>query len=471
MPYQSPIDVANEAGQLLGQPKIATFTDVAQLAVNSDLCYDTMRLDELSRHTWAFSIRRARVRGITRSTQIWTPPTWSAVTTYTNGQVAMYAGGTYANSANYPWIMQNPSSLNEKPDITSSWSHYFGPLTCDVFDNQASYAAGEVVLVPESWLSSATYANTTIVNSGGIFYVSLAAGNHNHNPSATVGQWWAVWVPPENTSLPTVGTPAPAPQGTYASGTTYAIGNIVSYTSLVTGNTQYYISIVNSNVGNEPDTSPADWSLWGSSTSQGLNSPLGPFIWSAFNGGVGIWLSLTNNNGSSNPSTFPAQVPFSGDPAWTSVGGTIAQLTVLWPANSGYLNDSSTLNLFRLPFGWLRPSDDFEQKNKHPWLGAFVGSYPKDFAYYDEYFTSWGQGPWDIPFVADIADVTRMHPKFCQCLAILMAQQMDEPLTQGKNATKLQDRYNRVTGEAIRVDAILQGTPNQVLEEFVRVRL
>lgn len=472
MPFQTPIDVANQGLQYLGQPKITTFQDVAREAIESNLAYDNARLAELSNHTWMFSIRKTRVRGITQSTQIWTPPTYNPATAYTVGQVVMYAGGTYANSANYPWILQVPSATGAQPDISPKWSHYFGPLTCDVFDNMATYAAGEVVLVPETWLVGSTYPNAAIVNYQGVFYVSLAAGNIGQTPSTTVGQWWVVWVPPETTTVPTVGTPAPAPNGTYNSGTTYAVGNIVQYTSLVTGNVQYYISLVNSNTNHQPDTSPTQWSLWGSATSLGLNSPLGPFIWTAFNGGVQIFLSLINNNASINPSVNPNQMPFVGSPNWALVGGTIQQLTVLWPVGTGYLSETVTANLFRLPYGWLRPND-FEQHqlNKHPWLGALYGAYPKDFVYYDEYFTSYGCGPWDVEFVADIADVTRMHPQFCHCVAINMAQVMDEPLTQGKNGGALVQKYNKRVGDAIRVDAILQGTPDETLEEFVRVRL
>lgn len=472
MPFQTPIDVANQGLEYLGQSSIVSFQDTTRKASECDKSYDNARLAELSRHTWMFSIRKARVRGITQSMQIWTPPTYNQATAYTIGQVAMYAGGTYANSADYPWIMQAPSATGAQPDISTQWSHYFGSLAADVFDNQAEYAAGEVVLVPETWQSTNTYVNATIINYQGVFYVSLAAGNLNHIPSATVGTWWVVWVPPENATIPIVGSPAAAPQGTYSAGTTYAAGAIVSYTSTVTGNLQYYISLVGSNIGNEPDTSPSDWTLWASATSQGLSTPLGPFIWSSFNGGVQIYLSLSNNNGSTNPSVTPSMMPFVGSPNWTLVGGTIQQLTVLWPAGTGYMDQSTTLNLFRLPFGWLRPNQyEQHQRNSHPWLGAFVGAYPKDFVYYDEYFTSWGQGPWDMEFVADIADVTRMHPQFCHCLALNMAQVMDEPLTQGKNAQKLNVFYDKKVGDALRVDAILQGGPDEILEEFVRVRI
>lgn len=472
MPFQTPIDIANQALQDLGQTYITTFQDNSRQAKECNTAYDNARIAELSNHTWMFSIRKARVRGITQSMQLWTPPTYNPATAYTIGQVVMYAGGTYANSASYPWIMQVPSATGAQPDISSQWSHYFGTLAADVFDNQATYAAGEVVLVPEVWNTGNTYPNAAIINYQGTFYVSLAAGNAANNPASTVGTWWAVWVSPETATLPTVGSPAPAPQGTYASGTTYAAGAIVSYTSLVTGNVQYYISLSGSNTGNEPDTSPTHWSLWGSSTSQGLNSPIGPFTWTSFEGGVLIYLSLTNSNGSTNPSVTPNMMPFSGSPNWTLVGGTIQQFTVLWPVGSSFLNEPNSTNLFKLPYGWLRPND-FEQQpgDTHPWLGAFYGTYPKDFVYYDEYFSSFGQGPWDVQFVADIADVTRMHPQFCHCVALNMAQVMDEPLTQGKNAAKLVQSYSMRVRDAQRVDAMTQGTPDEPLEEFLRVRL
>jgi hypothetical protein len=44
-------------------------------------------------------------------------------------------------------------------------------------------------------------------------------------------------------------------QGTYSGSTTYAQGDIVAY------NSSSYVSLINSNTGNEPDTNPSDWAL------------------------------------------------------------------------------------------------------------------------------------------------------------------------------------------------------------------
>ena len=49
--------------------------------------------------------------------------------------------------------------------------------------------------------------------------------------------------------------PALSVQGTYASGTTYSLGQSVLYSS------KLYVSIVNGNIGNQPDTHPSQWAV------------------------------------------------------------------------------------------------------------------------------------------------------------------------------------------------------------------
>lgn len=49
------------------------------------------------------------------------------------------------------------------------------------------------------------------------------------------------------------------PRGVYAAGTTYNINDVAFYSSMTPGKTGAYASRVNGNVGNTPDTNPADW--------------------------------------------------------------------------------------------------------------------------------------------------------------------------------------------------------------------
>jgi len=64
-----------------------------------------------------------------------------------------------------------------------------------------------------------------------------------------------------------------------------------------------------------------------------------------------------------------------------------------------------------------------------------------------------------------------MPPQFCESLAIRIADDLDIPLTGGVNAQKLERAYKRITGEAMRIDSVVQGSPTQPIEEFIRVRI
>lgn len=392
MAFTSPIDIGKRACQHCGQFPFDAFNDDSRQATEINTCYDNLRLAELSRHTWSFSIRRCRVRAITTTTQLWTPPAYDNAANYTVGQVVASPAATYANSADYLWVLLAPTDVGDNPELSSKWEHYFGPQTADVFDGGATYAAGEIALVPP----------------------------------------------------------------VYAGGTTYVKSAIV-----VDGSGDIWVSLVGSNTGNTPSSSPTYWTAWIlPSSGQASTTPA-----IVYQSAPTIFLSLANNNQST---TLPG-----ASSNWVNVGGTVAQLTILWPQGSGPITDPKTINLYRLPNGWLRPSivPVGNKQQSHPWLGALYGAFPQDFTYLGDYFTAWGLGPYDIDFVADIADVLEMAPQFCESLAVRIGLEIDGPLTESKNTQKLENAYKRITGEAMRVDAIVQGTPTADLEEFVRVRL
>src|SRR5579859_5931976 len=283
MSFLTPVDIEKEAASHCGQYPITTFQDNTRQAVEINNCYDNMRQAELSRHTWLFSVRRARLRPISSTTQLWTPPAHNAATTYTVGQVVTFASSTYDNGHSYPWILMVPSDVGDNPDTSANWSHYFGPVTIDVFDSGQTYAAGEVALVPP----------------------------------------------------------------TYSAGTTYAANNIVTDSS-----NNIWVSLVGANTGNTPSSSPTFWTPWVLPSSGSPSTT--PII--TFQSAPSIFLCIQNEQTPPTPVVFPA-----ASPNWTNVGGTVQQVTILWPMNAGPLdagvNSTSTaMNLYRLPFGWLRPS-------------------------------------------------------------------------------------------------------------------
>ena len=413
MAFVTPLDIAKRACHHLEQPAIKSFDQDSPTANRINETYDSLRLAELSRHTWAYSIRRARVRPVTSTTQIWTPPNWNSATTYTAGMVAMSAAGTYAESAIYPWVLQAPTSTNQDPEVTPAWSHFFGTFQADVFDPGVDYAAGEIAIVPGLFSTLTDYAqNAIVMDSGGNFWVSLQNNNFGHTP-ASGSVWWTPWI------FPSSGNPSTTP-------------NII-YTA-------------------SPAAQPT------------------------------IWLSLLNQNG---PSATGVQAPLPSlapSTSWVSVGGTLQQLTILFPLGTGPFginpvgtvpaNNNQSANLFKLPFGWLRPATvpTDGKRAKHAWLGALQGLTPNDFIYQGPYISAWGKGPYDLDFVADIADVTVMPPQFCESLAVRIALELDGPINGSKNTTKLEQEYKRITGEAMRVDMIMQGDSEEDIDELILVR-
>ena len=118
---------------------------------------------------------------------------------------------------------------------------------------------GPAGLTPQGVYSgAATYALGDEVSYNGSSYISLQALNTGNQPDSFPLQWSVLAAKGVNF------------RQAYASGTTYAIGDAVSYTD---GSS--YISLIAGNVGNAPATSPADWSLLALAGINGTNGTPG----------------------------------------------------------------------------------------------------------------------------------------------------------------------------------------------------
>jgi hypothetical protein len=130
-----------------------------------------------------------------------------------------------------------------------------------------------------------------MVSVGSQFYISLAANNLNNAPASSASMWEPVSPstgiqgpagpagaagPPGPIGVSGAQGPAGPPAnftGTWSNTTSYSLGQAVSYAP----NGDSYISLIGSNIGHEPDTSPADWGLIASaaaSTPQSIASSL-----------------------------------------------------------------------------------------------------------------------------------------------------------------------------------------------------
>lgn len=245
---------------------------------------------------------------------------------------------------------------------------------------------------------------------------------------------------------------------TYASGTTYAKNDVVN------SGGNWYVSLIASNLGNAV-TDTAAWVLWTSlgrsKNSYGVtasNSPV-PLTYPA---GYSVYISLYSNN---------ADNPVSATGTWLSVGGTVAELSPLYPIGAGPISDLTTTNAFHLPNGYLKRAPTDAKGNQTPYLGAAYGATPEDWEPESDYFISGDPGPMLLRFVADVVDVTDMDPLFCVGLAERIAQDICETVTGSDAKVQLAERgYKKAMGDARTSNAIEIGPITPVENRLVTVR-
>ena len=219
--FQLPIDVMNRALQRVGQTRIVTLTDDTKAADEVTFCYDKLRIAEMRRNVWIFSIRQTALRpynpqmpansatgaAATLGTMELVPAAWSATKNYLPGSIISYNTKVY---------FSRTANINLQPDITASdWSQYFGPRTVEPWDTTATttYYPGELVYTlsgttptifialaqstdtpttTPAWIAT-TYYNLgdTVTGSDTNKYQSKLDLNVNINPVGDAGVHWA----------------------------------------------------------------------------------------------------------------------------------------------------------------------------------------------------------------------------------------------------------------------------------------
>lgn len=155
-------DVANRACQRIGCTRIAAgalFTEDSKQAQEIASCYNVLRRAELRRNVWRFSIRRAPLRPVDTTTQNYTPPAWSALTTYAVAAIVLSNGTWYSSLIG--------ANLNNLPaDDSTAWTRYFGPATASPWDATLAYLAGEIVWIVATAYLSLKNSNTDLTSVG-----------------------------------------------------------------------------------------------------------------------------------------------------------------------------------------------------------------------------------------------------------------------------------------------------------------
>jgi hypothetical protein len=434
--FNSTTDIGNRALQHVGNEMITSFADGNARAEAVSFVYGKLRQAELQRNVWSFAIRRACLRPINTNTTNGTdtlllvPALWVGSTTYFVGSLVADENGTI-------WQSNIPNNLGNQPQVSTTWSEYFGPMTVHAWDSTTTYHPGELVY-------TAAGDGTNRV------YLSLIDGNADNPATATA--WSAT--------------------------ATYYKNEVVTF-NLIT-----YMSLIDLNINQEPDLAPA---LWSSGTTYALNAKVGgsdgTIYQSKANGNLGhdptldVTHTFWTNTGVLNPWTT-VFVSGSGSVNWRQIGGkefpsgvTVSPLNIVYPLGSGPSSQSSTRNVFRLPAGFLRQAPTDPKAGSTSYLGASWGLAYTDWNFEGNYITSAQTDPIMLRFVADTVDVPTFHPMFCEGLGARIGREICEPLTQSAaKQAEIDRKYQQVMGEARTVNAIETGSDEPPVDDWIAAR-
>lgn len=425
-PFSNSTDIANRACQHVGASRIAPgalFTEDSKQAGEISACYDQLRVSELRRNVWRFAIRTAAIRAIDTTTLLLVPAPYQAAARYIVGSLVGYNDLVFFSTST--------SNLGFTPDMNpDQWSQYFGPLTVNLFDPTTTYFAGELVYSPVS--------NSPVV------YLSLSTGNADvpstipafdatvtYDEGQTAAYSAATWQ--SNIDLNLNNTPSA--NAAYVPATSYSIGDIV-----LAANNHNYTSVVDTNVGNDPTID--DGTRW---------TDNGPAPWIAV------------------PALQPDQMQGQN---WLKLDATVKAIHLLYPPNSGPVGQPATRNLYMLPNGFLREAPQDPKAGSTSFLGAPTGMQYDDWEFQDNFIVTMESRPIVFRFVADIADVKKYDPMFCEGLGARIGFEVCEALTQSTEKQQACGAaYKTFMGEARSVNGIETGATEPPLDDYVACRV
>ena len=352
-----------------------------------------------------------------------------------------------------------------------------------------------MVFQPASWASGTTYALGALVSfqTGDITQVwqSNVPSNLANTPSETSSQWTmyfgSVNYEPYATGTYYAGEVTYIP-ATYASGTTYAAGAVVTYLSLP------YLSLVGSNIGNTPSTSRADWvvqawPLTKTFTPWNVNNQYAAGTFISYGGGVYYaLLTQSGNIPASSPtdwapviqqgpvaylSLFPnnASVP-GADANWLALVGTLTTLQMLYPYNAGPVNDAASPNAFMLPIGYLKEAPQDPKAGANNWLGGPGGGWYDDWVIENGLILSRMACSIHFRFSADVVNVLLMDAMFCMGFAAAVGATVCEEVTQSTaKLGAIRGEYQKAMTEARLSNGIEQGPTEPPEDSFITCRI
>lgn len=492
--FKTPLDIANAACTHWGVGQIASFTEDSVQAQVCQERYDQLRAAELRRAVWGFSIKRAFMRplntptGVSSSTSTTTTSgitgllaavAWGATKTYLHGSLVTYGGQV--------WQARTQVAANVQPDTNpTSWEQFFGTLAV------SAWVVGGSATNPQLWATGTTYGvGQSVVGTDLNIYTSRTAANLANNPVTDGGVHWTLVGAAPNTggyfagelvytqsgrtitvycSLSTGNVDIPGTVPAYSATQSYETGDSVTSSSVTyqsqidfnLGNTPVALWLVGTTYASAATVIGSDNHLYTSTGAGNVgHNPVGNLGVNWTDGGVAPW--------GIQPSTQDDNMTGLN---WLKLGtATISAIEILYPANSGPLDQTSTRNVFLLPNGFLREAPQDPKAGSTNYLGA-PGALPyNDWVYGDGYLVSTEVNPICLRFAADVQDVSKMDSMFCELLAARLALEGNERVTQSSEKESIIGaKYKQFGSEARTVNGIEQGPTEPPEDDYLTCR-
>ena len=391
--FSTPLDIANRALQLIGQPRMTLWTDNSVAAAEMRFAFDKLRQAELRRNVWRFSIARSAIYPVSTTTRTWVPPAYNAATTYPVGAVVSYLD-TYGRTLLWSSaVTGNVGNLPGSPGV-SQWEQYFGPLIGDLW-NEFNIATAVTA-------TQAYYAGDIVylIASDGVFNFYRSLVNSNQDSPVVTDLWTAF----DENNDPVY----------------YQTGAIISY------NGTDYSSKIDENTNIIPGTDAS------------------------------AWLAISPTNVSYN---------------WVALNGTSNALAIVYPIDVGPVEQTASRNAFQLPYGYMREASQDPKAGSISILGAPSNRQYDDFELEGNYLISQDPGPIVYRHVQDVADPSKMDAMFCEGLALRLAHDLCEIITQSsEKKTGLMRDYIKFMTEARIVNSIEVDSDEPPLDDWLNCR-
>lgn len=302
-----------------------------------------------------------------------------------------------------------------------------------------------------AWSVASTYAiNDVVLGSDGQIYSSLVAANIAFDPTINPTKW----------TLFFGNLLAQEYVMTWNVAITYDTGN-----HAVGSNGSVYVSLLDGNIGFDPISNPAKWSVASTLTPPDLtmadnqNYYAGEIVYV----GRRVYISKQSSN--------------DGDPGgakWLLFTGTptLSAPNFIYPIGAGPSGQTSTKNAYRLPNGFLRQAPKDPKQGSVNFLGGPSALPYDDWNLEGNFITTRDSGVILFRFAADISDPTLFDPMFIEGFAARLAADNCESLTQSnEKKDRAEKKYKDVMTEARIVNGIETGPTEAPEDDYLACRI